>query len=316
MSPTDSTNNDYAEIRRRLAAGENIWLDAGNGTELQARGAKMHPKVWCGVAHVENPQIMHSIHADNIKAGANVITSNTFSCNRNMMGPAGLGDRVAESVTTGVELALKAREQTPHNHPVLVAGSMSHQVPITPGTNKRNPETLPSADVALNNFNEIAGLLADAGADLIILEMMSDPDFANLAIDAASATGLPVWLGLCCKKSDNGELISYTRPEMSFDALCDELIDSRSEVVGVMHSNIDYVNDAINSIRRCTKAPVMAYPDSGHFTMPEWNFEETISPHDYAKRSSGWLDNGVQVIGACCGMGVEHIDACVKAANA
>ena len=100
MSPTDSTNNDYAEIRRRLAAGENIWLDAGNGTELQARGAKMHPKVWCGVAHVENPQIMHSIHADNIKAGANVITSNTFSCNRNMMGPAGLGDRVAEAVTT------------------------------------------------------------------------------------------------------------------------------------------------------------------------------------------------------------------------
>lgn len=315
MSATDSTKNDFEEIHRRLAAGENIWLDAGNGTELQARGAQMHPEVWCGVAHVENPDIMLSIHADNIRVGANVITSNTFSCNRNMMGPAGLGDRVTEAVTKGVELALNARQQTPHDQPVLVAGSMSHQVPITPGTNARNPDTLPSADVARKNFSEIAGLLAAAGADLILLEMMSDPDLAQHAIDAASATGLPVWLGLCCKKSDSGELVSYTRPEISFATLCDQLIDSRSDAVGVMHSNIDYVNEAIGCIRRCTKAPVMAYPDSGHFTMPEWNFEETISPADYAKRSSAWLDEGVQIIGACCGMGVEHIDACVTAAR-
>lgn len=315
MNESQPANNHLAEIRQRLAAGKNIWLDAGNGTELQARGAQMHPKVWCGVAHVDYPDIMRGIHADNIKAGANVITSNTFSCNRNMMGPAGLGDRVPEAITTGVELALQARQQTPHDHPVLVAGSMSHQIPIIPGTNTRNPETYPAADTARENFKEIADLLAGAGADLIILEMMSDPDLARHALDAASATGLPVWLGLCCKKSEAGELVSYTIPDMSFDELCDELIDSRSEVVGVMHSNIDYVGEAITSIRRCTKAPVMAYPDSGHFTMPEWNFEETISPAEYALRSNGWLQDGIQVVGACCGMGVEHINACVKAAG-
>ncbi len=315
MTQTASEEAPISKIRQLLAAGKNIWLDAGNGTELQARGAKMHPKVWCGIAHVEYPEIMHSIHCDNIKAGANVITSNTFSSNRNMMGPAGLGGQVKEAVTRGVELALQARQQTPHDHPVLVAGSMSHQVPITPGTNRRNPDTLPTAEVARENFNEIAQLLADAGADLLLLEMMSDPDLAHHAIDAASATGLPVWLGLCCKKSDTGELVSYTRPDMSFATLCNELIDSRSEAVGIMHSNIDYVRDAISCIRSCTQAPVMAYPDSGHFTMPEWNFEETISPHDYAQRSTEWINDGVQIIGACCGMGVEHIDACVTAAR-
>ena len=73
MNESQSANNYLAEIRQLLTAGKNIWLDAGNGTELQARGAEMHPQVWCGVAHVDYPDIMRGIHADNIKAGANII---------------------------------------------------------------------------------------------------------------------------------------------------------------------------------------------------------------------------------------------------
>ena len=69
-----------------------------------------------------------------------------FSTNRNMMGPAGLGDRVVEVNQLAVEMALAARDEADAGRPILVAGSMSHQVPIVPGTQRRQDRPLPPDD--------------------------------------------------------------------------------------------------------------------------------------------------------------------------
>ena len=302
-------------VKDRIACGEIVWLDAGNGTELQARGAAMHQHVWCGVAHTENPDLMQKIHADNIRAGAHIITTNTFSSNRNMMGPAGLGDQVKETIISGVVLAQQARASVPGAENVAIAGSMSHQVPIKPGTSGRNPEWVPEVKEVTANFHEMANLLAEAGADFIILEMMSDTNFIQPAITAAAQTGLPVWMGMCCKRSEQGELVNYVYPEMSFDETCKQVINDDIEVVGIMHTNIDFISDAIATIRKYWNGPIMAYPDSGHFVMPDWQFEEGISPEKYAVRVQQWADEGVNVLGACCGMGVEHLQACTSSVH-
>ena len=131
----------------------------------------MHPAVWCGVAHMGHPDIVRQIHIDYINAGADVVTTNTFSSNRNMMGPAGLGDQVAETITAAVQRALEAREQAAVDRPVLVAGSMSHQVPIQPGTDTRQLDAVPDQATAEANFSEMADLFADCGVDLILLEI-------------------------------------------------------------------------------------------------------------------------------------------------
>lgn len=306
------TSKPIELIHAKINAGDIVWLDAGNGTELQARGAAMHPDVWCGVAHVENPQIMQQIHLDYIKAGADIITTNTFSCNRNMMGPAGLGDQVPDSVTTGVTLARQARAQAGAEERVAIAGSMSHQIPVLKGTSKRIAEAAPQTDLAIANFTEMAELFKNAGVDLILLEMMSDPALVIHAKAAAKKTGLPVWMGTCCKRAESGKLTNYTVPEISFDESCEQLIDPELDVVGIMHTNIDYIDEAISTIRRYWNGPIMAYPDSGHFTMPDWQFEAVIQPKDYAARVQKWADNGVSVIGACCGMGVDHLQACTS----
>lgn len=300
------------KIQKRMDAGETIWLDAGNGTELQDRGVNMHPKVWCGVAHVEQPQTMIDIHADYIKVGADIITTNTFSSNRNMLGPSGLGDQVADTIQTGVRLAQQARASCNADDRVAIAGSMSHQVPIIPGTTTRNPETIPDNETAAQNFTEMAGLLANSGVDLILLEMMSDPALVKLAKKAATQTGLPVWMGMCCKRAESGELVNYVHTDMSFEDTCKQLIDDSIQVVGIMHTNIDYIDDAIETIRNHWSGPVMVYPDSGHFTMPDWHFESVISPDAYAAHTKRWADEGVQILGACCGMGVNHLEACVR----
>jgi len=303
---------NYSAILSRLKAGGSVWLDAGTGTELQARGAQMHPAVWCGVAHMDNPDIVRQIHLDYINAGADVIATNTFSSNRNMMGPAGLGDQVEATIAAAVQRAQEAREQAAADRPILVAGSMSHQVPIQPGTSKRQANAVPDEATARANFGEMANLFADQGVDLIMLEMMSDPALMPYAIDAAAASGLPVWVGLCCKQAEDGTLTSYHAPQFTFDEICKAYLDDRVDAVGIMHTNIDYVSGALETIHKHWNGPLMAYPDSGHFKMPDWQFDDVISPEDYADRAAQWHTDGVQILGGCCGMGVEHIERLVQ----
>lgn len=303
---------NYLAIEARLQSDRAVWLDAGTGTELQARGAAMNPDVWCGVAHVENPDIVRQIHIDYIHAGADVVTTNTFSSNRNMMGPAGLGDRVPVTIRQACQRAMEARDVADVKRPVLVAGSMSHQHPVKRGTDKRDPGAAPGPEAARDNFNEMAGIFAEQGVDLIILEMMSIPELATTAIDAATATGLPVWLGMCCKKAEAGHLTSYSVPDMHFDDLCRLLLDDRISAAGIMHSNISFVSEACATIQHHFDGPIMAYPDSGYFTMPDWNFVDIIEPEVFAERSGEWREQGVQILGGCCGMGVAHIEALTR----
>ena len=60
----------------------------------------------------------------------------------------------------------------------------------------------------------------------------------------------------------------------------------------------------------------MAYPDSGHFEMPDWVFRKVISPDDLEALFLTWLRTGVQIIGGCCGLTVEHAEAAVRARDA
>ena len=144
------------------------------------------------MANVTGPEILQSVHSDYLRAGAAVITTNTFSINRNMLEPAGIGDRFTELNASAIHVARRSPDETTTANTALVAGSMSHQVPVLGRSDLRNPKTLPSVALATERFEEMACALAAGGVDFILMEMMSDPDLANPAIVAAKRTGLPV----------------------------------------------------------------------------------------------------------------------------
>ena len=60
----------------------------------------------------------------------------------------------------------------------------------------------------------------------------------------------------------------------------------------------------------------MAYPDSGYFTMPNWRFVDIMPPEELVAFSHDWKASGVQILGGCCGLGVDHIRALSHAFNA
>ena len=99
--------------------------------------------------------------------GAEVIITNTFSTCRNILGEAGLGDQVRQVNTLAVEIAREAREQAARDQ-VLIAGSISS---MAPGNNRGR---MPAGEKARANYREQAHVLAEAGVDLMVLEMMRD----------------------------------------------------------------------------------------------------------------------------------------------
>ena len=285
-----------------IEADRIVLIDGGTGTELQRRGVPMDEIAWCGAAALSHPDDVRATHEDYIKAGAQVVIANTFGSTRQMLEPAGFGDQV-EAVNRGaVKLARQARDNAGVSG-VAVAGSISA---MPPGFD-RDAYFTPEKEI--ESYREAAGLLADAGADLIALEMMEETTHAARALKAALETGLPVWLGISCKKDESGNIVSFAHPDMDFTTVLEALLPLGPSLVNIMHSEIEAIPAAIEQLRERWDGPIGVYPESGYFTKPNWNFVDVIPPAELAKEAQQWVGAGVRLLGGCCGTNPEHIQA-------
>ena len=237
------------DLEQRLSSGEIIVIDGGIGTELQARGIAMDAGTWCGAANLDLGAVQ-SVHESYIDVGVDLITTNTFSTNRAALEWGGLGDRVEEVNRSAVKAALQARDAAA-TRPIAIAGSMSPFCSITVQVTAL-AERRPTADTfeagdprrpTLAHYREQATILAEAGVDLIVLEMMNSPSDGLAAIEAATETGLPVWLGLSPSRLGDGSLGTVEEPgnHPDFEELVMLLVHPGLAAVNVMHAKIAVV---------------------------------------------------------------------------
>ena len=296
-------------VRQKLAAGDTIILDGATGTELQRRGVPMDDAAWCALATASHPEVLFEVHADYIRAGADIVTANTFASTRHMLERAGIGGRTGELNRIAVEVACEAAARTGDilERKVAVAGSLSTMRPVGKGTDQRDPTidlaTIPWAA----NLREAAEIQAEAGADLLLLEMISDLEHGGLALEAALATGLPVWVGLSARRRE-GELMSFREDGPSFATLVRHYAAQPIGALGVMHTALPDTEDALGILLDHAPMPVMAYPEAGYFKSPDWQFTE-VEPAALATAARDWVRRGVRVVGGCCGLGPDHIAA-------
>jgi S-methylmethionine-dependent homocysteine/selenocysteine methylase len=295
------TINTEKTWQQRLNAGEIVLIDGATGTELQRRGVPMDKMAWSGIAVVTHPDAVRETHEDYIRAGAQVVITNTFGSTRQMLEPAGYGDLVETVHRGAVRLARQACENM--GVPVAVAGSISSE----PSGFDRDGFFPPERELAA--YREAAGLLADAGVDLIALEMMVETTHAAMALEAALETKLPVWLGVGCRKTREGKIVSFDHTDLELSVVLDALIPMGPSVVNIMHSEIGAIPEAIALVRERWSGPIGVYPESGYFTKPNWNFVDVISPAHLVREALGWVTAGVQILGGCCGTSPEHIRA-------
>lgn len=292
-----------AWLHARIAAGGVVLLDGGTGTELERRGVPMNERAWCGDAVFGHADVLRGIHEDYIRAGAEVVIANTYCTARHALEPIGLGGEVERTNRLAVQIAREARERAAE-HDVAVAGSMSDFM-----TDRDNPYWWSDARLRAT-YREQAEILAGAGADLLAMEMMQEPEIAVPAIEAAIETDLPVWVGCSCRRVGNeGRLVFFDNAERDFSELLDAIVELPVGVVGIMHSEVPDIVAGIDMLRSRWSGPMAVYPESGYFEMPNWHFVDVIPPDELVSAARGWREKGVQLIGGCCGIGPEHIEA-------
>ena len=295
--------DDISWLQDRIAgAGAAVVLDGGMGTELEKSGVPMDGKVWSGRAVLSHPDAVRQTHEDFINAGAEVIIANTFAAARHMLEPGGLGDHVKEINQNAVKLAQQARDRVARE-PVAIAGSICEWAP-TDDSKWHKPAAVG------RSAGEQAGLLAEAGVDLIALEMCQQSEFSIAAIEAALETGLPIWIGVSAQTHRGSQSMSvFDYEELDFEQLVKELADYPAMMMNIMHTALPDVDKAIEIVRRYWSGAIGVYPESGYFTMPNWQFVDVIEPEELAKSALTWIDDGTRMVGGCCGLGPAHIAA-------
>lgn len=287
--------NPYAAFMQRLRNGERLLIDGATGTEIERRGVPMVDNAWNGGGALTHPDIVRQVHEDYIRQGAQIVISNTFSTSRYVLKDAGLEEHFEMLNRRGVELAREARENTNAPH-VLVAGGITHW---------SFTRRIPSYDELSVNVEEQSAIMAAAGADIIMLEMMADIEYMLILLTAAQKSGLPVAVGFSCQVDEQGVVRLLDGPKLSEGIAAIE--GKGVPFVNIMHTEVEYVDACLAVLQECWSGPVGVYAHSGEFIAPNWIFDNTISPEDYTAAAKGWLQRGAQLVGGCCGIGIEHI---------
>ena len=311
-------------LDNKLSNEEVIVLDGATGSEIARLGAAMNSSAWCGAANKTHPDIVRQVHEEYIRAGADVVTANTFSTSRHILASAGLADETVIINARAVELAREAVHNVSPERPIAVAGSMSNMRAWIPGTVSPDPRFLPTPEEEFDNYQEVAQTLAKSGVDLILMEMMTDIDRSSMAISAAVETGLPVWIGNSCTLRDDGSASVWNphseepqrlspdhikSEDKSYETLIEAMLSFQPQVMGVMHSTIETTNAGLQTLFEHWQGPVMAYPETS--SEVKNGISDQVEPAIFAEHCHEWVENGVQIIGGCCGTTIEHIRAMV-----
>jgi S-methylmethionine-dependent homocysteine/selenocysteine methylase len=240
---------------------------------------------WSAPVNIEAPEIVSAVHEDYLRAGCDIILSNTFWTTRSKLSRLGVADRWEEYARAGADLAIKARDDV--NPDAYVAGSMA-----------------PPADGKLaSEFPELTKVLADAGVDLILPEYLGAIDECVAAVEACATVGLPVFLGVR-HVSEQGTM-QYLE---SFEALADALQGAPVAGVLLMCSKPQHVSNSLPALREAFPGPIGAYPH-GPDAESDLVTPEADGPERFAAYGKEWLTMGAQIIGGCCTTGPEHIRA-------
>ena len=298
-------------LETRLQGGGPVILDGANGTELERLGVPMDQDVWCARAVADRPDMVHRVHRRFIDAGADVITTNSYSATREAMQRYGLAAHFEDWNRRAARIAREERDRSSRAASVVVAGSVSSY--------GRFDEL--DDEARSDHFRAQGEILVDEGVDLLILETLgSTARTIKAMVNATKDLGVPVWVSLSCVRDrDTGAVLlgieesrEASHVVANYGPLAEAVRDVMSaggSAVLMMHSIRDVTEDAVRVLRATYSGPVGAYPNAGYWTRPNWTFVDQVSPDEYLADARRWVEAGAAIVGGCCGVGVEHIRA-------
>jgi len=276
-----------------------LVCDGAMGTMLYARGVFINKSF--DALNLTQPDLVGEVHREYLRAGADVIETNTFGANRVKLSHFGMSDRLAEINRTGAEIARAASRDRAY-----VAGA------IGPLGVRIEPFGRTGVDEAEAYFREQAAALVDGGVDLFILETFRDVNEIGAAIAAVrSLTDLPIVAQMTTEEA--GHSLDGTPPEKFAESL-----DQRgASVIGVNCSvGPAPMLETIEHLARATSKRLSAQPNAGSPRDIEGRNIYLCSPEYMASYARRFIQRGVRLVGGCCGTTPEHIRQIRQAVNA
>jgi homocysteine S-methyltransferase len=284
-------------FQEKLSRGV-VVFDGAMGTRLYDKGVFINKCF--DELNLSQPGLVQEVHAEYVRAGVDVIETNTFGANRLKLQPHGFAEKVREIAVTGAKLAKEVAGGA------LVAGA------VGPLGVKIEPWGPTSVDEARALFAEQIAALVEGGVDLICLETFADLNELGQAIRAAheAAPGLPVVAQMTI--DDDANSLYGTPPEV----FTKRLEEWGADVLGVNCSvGPAAMLRAIERMAKVTKKPLSAQPNAGQPRLLDGRNIYECSPEYMQSYARRFLQAGARVVGGCCGTTPKHVKAMVAAAR-
>ncbi|MFA5907150.1 MAG: bifunctional homocysteine S-methyltransferase/methylenetetrahydrofolate reductase [Vicinamibacterales bacterium] len=278
-----------------------LVCDGAMGTMLYAKGVFIN-RCFESLNQTQ-PDMVVDVHCDYLKAGADIIETNTFGANRMKLRGFGLGDQVRDLNLAGATLARRAVEKS--GQPAYVAGA------IGPLGVRIEPWGKTGLDEAEAMFREQAQALFDGKVDLFILETFRDLNEIGAAIAAVrSVCDLPIVAQMTTE--EDGASLDGAPPEQ----FAPDLIARGASIVGVNCSvGPAPMLETIERISEVTDVWLSAQPNAGRPRDIEGRNLYLCSPEYMASYARRFIASGVRLVGGCCGTTPEHIRQIALAAK-
>ena len=269
-----------------------LVCDGAMGTMLYARGIFLNRSF--DELNLTQPDLVAEVHKDYVRAGADVLETNTFGANRVKLAAFGLEDRVHAINAQGAKIARHAaRDQ------VYVAGA------IGPLGIRVEPWGKTGVNEAEQYFREQAQALVDGGVDLFVLETFRDVNEIGAAIRAVrSVCALPIVAQMTTE--EDGNSLDGVAPE----TFVPELEARGADVVGLNCSvGPAAMLEALERMARVARVKLAAQPNAGKPREVEGRNLYLSSPEYMASYARKFINSGVRLVGGCCGTTPDHIRA-------
>jgi homocysteine S-methyltransferase len=281
----------------RLARGVAVF-DGAMGTRLYEKGVFINKSF--DELNLSAPGLVQDVHAEYVRAGVDVIETNTFGANRLKLTPHGFGDKVREINEAGARIAKEVAGGT------IVAGA------VGPLGVKLEPWGPTSVDEARALFVEQIQALVAGGVDILCLETFADLNELGQAIKAAREVA--PWMPVVAQMTidDEGCSLYGTPPEV----FTRRLEEWGADVIGINCSvGPAAMLRALERMVKVTRKPLAAQPNAGQPRVLDGRTIYECSPEYMASYARRFLQAGAKIVGGCCGTTPKHMKAIVGSAR-
>jgi methionine synthase I (cobalamin-dependent) len=286
----------HPALQQLLAHGP-VVTDGAWGTELQARGLPIgeFPDAW----NLTHPEKVGEVARAYVAAGSQVILTNTFGANRIRLAENGLADRVTQINRRGVEISRDAADD-----PVAVFASIGPSGKLLL-SGEVTAEDLSAA------FSEQARALAEASADALVVETISDLEEGRIAVTAACQTGLPV---VASAVFDSGKHKDRTMMGSTPEQAAEIFTAAGAEVIGAnCGQGIAGFAAICKRLRAATDRPIWIKANAGLPKLVDGRAVYETKAEEFASHVPELVQLGASFIGGCCGTNPDFIRAIARA---